>query len=175
MGDENGEIHRFHGRRPFTIDEEAMIDFLELKENMTLLDVGGADGYYAKKIAARGLRVTIIDAFDYDFKGLNEIGIRTIRKDFCKELNETFDVVFMAHVYHDLVLSCKEKALNNLKRVSKKYIANLDFIKDDFGFGPPSSVKLDKVEVVRHMKGIGFGLKKETEMPYHYLQLFSKE
>jgi SAM-dependent methyltransferase len=174
MNDENRDVHRFHGRMHFSLDEEKVIDFLEIRKGMKVLDVGGADGYYAKKIAARGADVTIIDAHDYNFKELNGIGIRTIQQDFCRDLDETFDMVFMAHVYHDLVLSCKEKTLRNLKRVSTNYITNLDFVKEELRFGPPSSVKLNKAEVVRDMREIGFVLKKETDLPYHYLQLFSK-
>jgi hypothetical protein len=175
MEDDFHDIYRFHGRRPFRLDDEGIIDFIGVRENMSVLDVGGADGYYAEKMAARGANVTIIDAHEYNFKELNGKGIRTIQQNFCRGVEGNYSMVFMAHVYHDLVLTCKEKALDALKKVAPIFIANLDFVKEELNFGPPSSIKLSKEEVVRDMESIGFLLKKEKEMPYHYLQLFSKE
>lgn len=175
MTDNNSHIRRWHGRRPFSIDDEAIVDFLGITKGMSILDVGGADGYYSKRFVARGATVTIIDAHDYDFKELNGVGIKTILHDFCSFDGGNYDLVFMAHVYHDLVHSCKKKTLENLSRVSSKYIANLDFTKDDFGFGPPVSERLTKEEVVRDMRSIGFALERSMDLPFHYLQVFVRD
>ncbi len=174
MDDSNAHIHRFNGRRPFELDDEAIIEFLGIREGMSVLDVGGADGFYARKFAARKANVSIIEAHDYNFKDLNALGINTILKDFCSYDKGRFDMVFMAHVYHDLVYYCKEQSLKNLSSISSRYIANLDFTKTDFGFGPPVSMRLDKEEVERDMESIGFVLKKSQDIPYHYLQLFER-
>jgi hypothetical protein len=174
MDDEYSKVHRFHGVRPFSLDDEAMIDFLGIGEGMKVLDVGGADGYYSKKFIARGSAVTLVDAYDYNFSELNALGINTIMRNFCSYSESNFDLVFMAHVYHDLVHTCKAKTLENLSKISLKYIGNLDFTKEDFGFGPPISEKLEKEEVVSDMRSIGFMLKKDMDLQYHYLQLFKR-
>lgn len=175
MADNHSHVRRFHGKRPFEIDDEAVINFLDIRKGMSVLDVGGADGYYSLKIAARGATVTLLDAHDYNFSELNKAGIRTIIKDFCNFHEGNYDIVFMAHVYHDLVHLCKINVLDNLSKITGKYIANLDFTKEDFGFGPPIGERLEKGEVVEHMKTIGFRLKKDVDIPYHYLQLFERE
>ncbi len=174
MDDSNAHINRFSGRRPFELDDDAIIEFLGIGEGMSVLDVGGADGFYARKFAARKATVTMIDAHDYNFKELNALGINTIQKDFCSYDKGRFDMIFMAHVYHDLVYYCRESLLKNLSRVSTRHIANLDFTKTYSGFGPPVSMRLDKEEVERDMKSIGFSLKKSQDIPYHYLQLFER-
>lgn len=175
MDDHKQHIHRFHGMRPFTLDDEAIMDFLGIENEIGVLDVGGADGFYAKKFAARGARVTVIDNYDYEFSTLNSMGIKTIIQNFCNYSEGTFDIVFMAHVYHDLVLNCKEKTLENLREISPIHIGHLDFVKEDLEFGPPTSIKLEKHEVVSDMESIGYRLKKDTELPFHYLQLFEKK
>lgn len=175
MEDDKSQVRKWHGRRPFSINDEAIVDFLGVAKGMKVLDVGGADGYYSKIFRRRGATVTIIDAHDYNSMELKGIGIETILEDFCDFDRGTFDLIFMAHVYHDLVHSCKTKTLENLSKISLKYIGNLDFKKEDFGFGPPISERLEKEQVVKDMRGIGFKLKKDEDIPYHYLQLFEKE
>ncbi|MCL6002360.1 MAG: class I SAM-dependent methyltransferase [Candidatus Thermoplasmatota archaeon] len=175
MEEDNSHIRRWHGRRPFSIDDEAVVDFLGITNGMKVLDVGGADGYYSKMFKSRGATVTIIDAHDYNFRELSRMGIETIQLDFCRLDEGSYDLVFMAHVYHDLVRSCKARTLENLSRISGQFIGNLDFTKEDFGFGPPTSEKLEKKQVVGDMKEIGFKLKKDRDIPYHYLQLFGRE
>lgn len=175
MAENNPHVRRFHGRRPFDIDDEAVVNFLDISKGMKVLDVGGADGYYSVKIAARGADVTLIDAHDYNFKELNKVGIKTIVKDFCSFNDSKFDLIFMAHVYHDLFHLCDGRTLENISKITGRYVANLDFTKEDFGFGPPVSMRLEKGEVVKHMKSIGFRLKKDMDIPYHYVQLFERE
>ncbi|MEM0135873.1 MAG: hypothetical protein QXU18_11745 [Thermoplasmatales archaeon] len=175
MEDKNKHVRKWHGRRPFQIDDEYIIDFIGITKGMKVLDVGGADGYYSLKIAERGANVTLIDAHDYNFNELREAGIKTVLKDFCGYSEENYDLVFMAHVYHDLVRICKKKTLENLSKITGKYIANLDFTKQYSGFGPPVEERLEKGDVVEDMMTIGFKLRKDTDIPYHYLQLFERE
>ena len=65
-----------------------------------------------------GARVTVIDNYDYEFSTMNSMGIKTIIQNVCNYSEGTVDMVFMAHVYHDLVLNCKEKTLENLREIS---------------------------------------------------------
>jgi len=145
------------------------------KGRLRVLDVGGADGFYAKKFSARGAKVTVVDNYDYEFSKLNSMGIETIIQNFCNYSGGTYDMVFMAHVYHDLVLNCKERTLENLKEISPANIGHLDFVKEDLEFGPPTSIKLEKHEVAADMESIGYRLVKDTELPFHYLQLYEKQ
>lgn len=175
MSDDNHSIHRFHGRRPFSLDEEFILDFLDIREGMRILDLGGADGYYSKKFLSRGASVVLLDAHDYGFGELNKLGIGTVIADFCNYDIERFDMVFMAHIYHDLAHICRDRSLENLSKISMRYIANLDFVKEETSFGPPVSMRLDPDQVTEDMKFIDFRLKKEKNLPFHYLQLFERE
>lgn len=169
-------IHnKFTPRDHHLAEVTGVVDFLDISKDTKVLDIGGGYGTYSKAFNNNGFKVTLLDSYDYNFKELNDAGIKTIISDFCTFQDGDYDLLFMAHVYHDLVHSCKENVLLNIQRISPKYIVDLDFSKEGFKFGPPKWLRLDKEEVEDDMRTIGFSLKKEKLIPDQYLLLFEKD
>jgi SAM-dependent methyltransferase len=157
------------------LTDNKIIDFLDIKEGYSIIDIGGRDGFFSKKMLEKSGDVTVVDLNDVYFDELKREGIKTIRADMCEYSEGSFDLVFMSNVYHDLVNECGGKALKNIDKITKRYIAVLDFKPEDTTFGPPVSIRLSKETVIADMKGIGLKLIKETELKYHYLLLFERQ
>ena len=157
------------------LTDNKIIDFLDIKEGYSIIDIGGRDGFFSKKMLEKSGDVTVVDLNDVYFDELKREGIKTIRADMCEYSEGSFDLVFMSNVYHDLVNECGGKVLKNIDKIAKRYIAVLDFKPEDTLFGPPVSIRLSKETVIADMKSIGLKLIKETELKYHYLLLFERQ
>ncbi|MEM0143967.1 MAG: class I SAM-dependent methyltransferase [Candidatus Parvarchaeum sp.] len=157
------------------LNDPSIIDFLDIKKGYSVIDIGGRDGFFSKKILKKTDNVTVLDLNDLYFDELKKIGIKTIKADICNYSSGLFDLVFISNVYHDLVQECSDKALKNIKKIAKTYIAILDFKPEDTMFGPPVSIRLGKEKVINDMQSVGFRLIKEKELKYHYLLLFKCE
>ena len=157
------------------LTDKTIIDFLEIKKGYSIIDVGGRDGFFSKRMLEKTADVTVLDLNDIYFDELKQVGIKTIKTDICDYSSGSFDLVFMSNVYHDLVQECGNKALKNINKIAKKYIAILDFKPEDTMFGPPVSIRLSKEKVIADLESIDFKLVKETELKYHYLLLFERE
>jgi SAM-dependent methyltransferase len=157
------------------VTDDDIIKFLEIKKGYSVIDIGGRDGFFSKKMLEFTDDVTVLDLSSIYFDELKQVGIKTIKADICDYSTDSFDLVFMSNVYHDLVQECGAKVLKNINKIAKKYIAILDFKPEDTIFGPPVSIRLSKNKVINDMKGIGFKLVKEKELRYHYLLLFERK
>lgn len=157
------------------LTDKSIIDFLEIKKGYSIIDIGGRDGFFSKKMLEKTDNVTVLDLNDIYFDELKKVGIKTVKEDICDYSAGSFDLVFMSNVYHDLVQECHDKALKNINKIAKRYIAILDFKPEDTMFGPPVSIRLSKDKVINDMKSIGFKLVKEKELKFHYLVLFERE
>lgn len=157
------------------LNDKTIIDFLDIKKEYRIIDVGGRDGFFSKKMLEKTNDVTVLDLNDMYFDELEKAGIKTIKADICDYSSGSFDLVFMSNVYHDLVQECGDKALKNISKIAKRYIAILDFKPEDTLFGPPISIRLSKERVISDMQSIGFKLVKERELMYHYLMLFERK
>ncbi|MCL5976042.1 MAG: class I SAM-dependent methyltransferase [Candidatus Parvarchaeota archaeon] len=157
------------------LTDKSIIDFLDIKKGYSIIDIGGRDGFFSKKMLEKSENVTVLDLNDIYFDELKQAGIKTVKADICDYSSGSFDLVFMSNVYHDLVQECRDKALKNINKIAKRYIAILDFKPEDTMFGPPVSIRLSKDKVINDMKSIGFKLVKEKELKFHYLLLFERE
>lgn len=157
------------------LTDKNIVDFLEIKKGYSIIDVGGRDGFFSKKMLEKTDNITVLDLNDIYFDELKQAGIKTIKADICDYSSGSFDLVFMSNVYHDIVQECGNKALKNINKIAKRYIAILDFKPEDTMFGPPVSIRLSKEKVITDMESIGFKLVKERELKYHYLLLFERE
>ena len=157
------------------LNDEDIVDFLDIKTGYSIIDIGGRDGFFSKKMLKKTNNVTVLDLNNIYFDELEKAGIKTIRADICDYSSGSFDLVFMSNVYHDLVQECGDKALKNIRKIAKRYIAILDFKPEDTLFGPPVSIRLSKERVISDMQSIGFKLVKERELRYHYLMLFERK
>ncbi|PMP74450.1 MAG: hypothetical protein C0180_04060 [Aciduliprofundum sp.] len=161
---------RFHrGIRIY--DLGSIIDFLGINGDMDVADLGAGDGYYSREFVKRARSVTAIDIDDSYFQDLQSLGIKTVRADLCSYSQGSFDLLFMANVYHGLRRTCRENLLKNMEKMSRRYIAIMDFNEKRL-FGPPFRVK--KEEVISDMQQIGFRPLKTLDLEYHYIILFER-
>ncbi len=158
-----------HGRRMYDLKE--IVNFLGINKNMDVADLGAGDGYYSREFIKYAKSVTAIDIDDFYFQEMQSMGIRTVKADLCSYSEGEFDLLFMANVYHGLRRSCREDLLKNMKKMSRRYIAIMDFNEKRL-FGPPFRVK--KEEVIQDMDAIGFKLVKAHDLEYHYIILFER-
>lgn len=168
-------MHHFHrhfeGLRRKVTDPAEVAEVLGINKDMDVLDLGAGDGFFSKEFVKRARSVTALDVDDYYFKELNSLGIRTVKANACEEIPGTYDLIFIANVYHDLVRECKESALKNIATAARRYVAVLDFNEKRM-FGPP--FRVPKEEVIRDFTGLGFNLKLEKDYEFHYLLLFER-
>jgi|YelNatPaOPRAMG01_1025707.scaffolds.fasta_scaffold01962_21 hypothetical protein len=174
MVDEQRTHHHSFGRHSHEADAREAIDFIDIDGKLSVLDIGGGDGVYSKEFVRRGFEVTLLDAHDYNFSELNSMGIKTIRGDFCNYSGHGYDILFMAHVYHDLIHDCRERVSTNIKAIGGRYVAIIDFTKEGIQFGPPKWLRIDKEDVIRDMNSIGYILVRSKDIQNQYILLFEK-
>ncbi|MGC8564926.1 MAG: class I SAM-dependent methyltransferase [Thermoplasmata archaeon] len=164
-------MHHGQRMRESAYDLKEIIDFLEIKKDWDVVDLGAGDGYFSKEFIRYAKSVTAVDIDSTYFNEMNSYGIKTIKADLCTFAEGSYDLVFMANVYHGLRRECKENILENIKKMSKKYFAIMDF-NDVRLFGPPMRVK--KEEVIQDLERYGFKFYKEKDLKYHYILVFEK-
>jgi len=169
-----GGHHRHHGQRRM-LEESMVLDFLDeaLRGSCSVIDLGCGDGYFTKMFLKKCSKVACADLDDTHFGELSSMGIETFKADICTFNQGTYDLVFMSNVFHDLVRSCGESFYENLRQLSRKYVAILDF-KLDTPFGPPKFVRIPKEKVIEILQPWGFRFVKEKDLGTHYFLLFEK-
>ncbi|MGC8584673.1 MAG: class I SAM-dependent methyltransferase [Thermoplasmata archaeon] len=166
-----GQKHH-ENRRNASFDLDEIINFMEPDSNMEIVDLGAGDGYFSMSFLNKYKSVTAVDIYDGFFNKLNELGIKTIKADLCNFDQGSWDVSFMANVYHGLRRDCRENLLNNIYSITKKYFFILDFNPNVDFFGPP--FKLKKETVISDLNSAGFRYIKDRDLKYHYIIKFEK-
>lgn len=168
--------NRKHGAKmrdsAYNIDE--IIEFLGINRGDNVLDLGAGDGFFSKEFKKVTDSVTALDIDDEYFNDLERLGIKTIKSDICEYQNGLYDLVFISNVYHGIRNLCKEKLLENLNKIAKKYVAIVDFIPERAMFGPPSSIRISKKNIIEDFKLHNFKLVKEKDLKYHYIIIFER-
>ena len=157
--------------RNASFNEDEIIEFLRIKEHMSVLDLGAGDGFFAKMFMNIGAEVTAVDRNSEYFEDMNDLGIATKKGDICTFDEGKYDLVFIANVLHDL--DCHATLPNNLSKMVKNKLAILEF-KEDTPFGPPSDIRLSPEDVESIFEPVGFKLIRQKELKYHYIMLFGK-
>ena len=97
-----------------------------LDKGMTILDVGAGTGAYSKILFDEGYDVTAVELVKHNLKYIEEKGIKCYQGnaiDLSRFEDNSFDIVLLfGPMYHLLTMDEKVKALEEAKRVSKKYI-----------------------------------------------------
>ncbi len=165
--------HHFGNHRRRNFDENAIIEFFDLPENCSVLDLGCGDGFFTRMFLKKCKDVTDVDLDDSNFEELNRMGIKTYRSDICNFNQGKYDLIFMSNVYHGLAWDCNESFYRNLHEMSKKYLSILDF-KMETMFGPPKSIRIPKEKIIENFESHGFKFIKEKDLNTHFLLLFEK-
>ncbi|MGC8557911.1 MAG: class I SAM-dependent methyltransferase [Nitrososphaeria archaeon] len=161
--------HNHMRQRAYDIKE--IVEFLGIDKEWDIADLGAGDGVFSREFAKVARTVIAYDINDKYFNEMQNEGIKTVKADLCEPQEGKYDLVFMSNVYHGLIRRCSEAVLSNFERMSKKYVAIMDFNEKRL-FGPPFRVK--KEEIIGDMEKHGFELIKSKELEFHYLLLFRR-
>ena len=97
-----------------------------LDKDMKILDVGAGTGRYSKALHDEGYDVTAVELVKHNLKYIEEKGIKCYLGnaiDLSRFDDNSFDIVLLfGPMYHLLTMDEKTKALEEAKRVTKKYI-----------------------------------------------------
>lgn len=128
-----------------------------LNDPKNILDVGTGSGLFAEQFAAKGLKVTGLDANPemilaaQEFVPSGEFQVGVAEKmpfeDNC------FDVVFMGLLLHEV--DDLSAALREASRIVKQRLAVLEWVFENQSFGPPLEHRLpfDKIESAAYQAG----------------------
>lgn len=97
-----------------------------LEFGMSVLDVGAGTGAYSYQLMNEGYDVTAVELVKHNLKYIEKKGIKCFQGnaiDLSRFKDNSFDMVLLfGPMYHLLTMEEKVKALEEAKRVSKKYI-----------------------------------------------------
>lgn len=171
------------------IDGQRLIQLLNLRPDLVLLDLGCGRGNYtfgaAKYIGSRGT-IHAVDLWAEGVAAVEERArshglsqIQAHRADAGEALpldDASVDLCLMATVLHDLVVGSNHpKALAEIARVVKTggRLAIVEFAKVDGLPGPPLHIRLSPSELVEILRPYGFSDPAETILnPNLYLSQF---
>jgi ubiquinone/menaquinone biosynthesis C-methylase UbiE len=137
-----------------------------------VLDIGTGSGLFAKAFAAKGLRVTGIDANPEMLPAARQfVPTGTFQEGVAEALpfpDGSFDLLFMGLLLHET--DDIAAALAEAYRVTRRRLVVLEWPKEQQEFGPPPEHRLDHDEVISLSKRTGF---LNVEMiPLTYLVLY---
>ncbi len=174
------------------IEPEKLLAALQLKKDITFLDLGCGAGNYTLAVAEVLGKHGVVVALDLWPPGIETLeeraaaaghsNIRALLADISKlvPLGEaSVDVCLMATVLHDLVeVAAADGALKEAHRVLKHggILAVVEFDKVEGPPGPPLKIRLTPEEVEHLVAPYGFQKTREARVgPYNYLMLFTKK
>jgi 16S rRNA A1518/A1519 N6-dimethyltransferase RsmA/KsgA/DIM1 with predicted DNA glycosylase/AP lyase activity len=161
------------GMRDSAYNVEEIVEFLGIKQGDNVLDLGAGDGFFSKEFKKITDNVTALDIDGEYFNELEKLGIKTIKSDICEYHDGLYDMIFIANVYHGIRNVCKDKLLENLNKMAKKYVAIVDFNPERTMFGPPSSIRISKEKIIEEFQQHNFKFVKEKDLKYHYILIFN--
>ncbi len=174
------------------IEPEKLLKELQLKKEITFLDLGCGAGNYTLAVAEVLGKHGVVVALDLWEPGLEALeeraasagrgNIRAQIADISKLIplgDASVDVCLMATVLHDLVeFAMADGALREAQRVLKTggTLAVVEFDKVEGPPGPPLRIRMTPEEVENLVASYGFKKSREARVgPYNYLILFIKK
>ncbi len=147
-------------RRVEIIDVKSLLDFMEIKKNETIIDVGSGDGFYSILFSEHCNNVVSLDksadGIELERKKLTEKGIKNVtalKLDLCQSSDVPLgDRIFFSTSFHDF--PCKEELISKFcDGVSPKFTL-VEFHKNS-EVGPPAEIKIspDELDHIFHEKG----------------------
>jgi SAM-dependent methyltransferase len=128
------EYYNKHNEDKRLLTKHANIEFITalkyiheyIKEGNTILDVGAGTGAYSKVLQDEGYDVTAVELVKHNLRYIEDKGIKCYQGNainLSRFKDNSFDIVLLfGPMYHLLSMEDKVKALEEAKRVSKKYI-----------------------------------------------------
>lgn len=174
------------------IDTVTFFQELDLKEDITFLDVACGRGAYTLAVAdiiGNNGQIYAVDLWEEGIGILSEEAaskgiqnITTFVSDVAQHIpieDDCVDACLMATVLHDLVADkIDQQTLKEIVRVMKPEgtLVIVEFFKKQGPPGPPKPVRLSPEEVDQMLTVHGFQQKRYTEIgPDNYLQIFLKK
>ncbi|MBE6158356.1 MAG: methyltransferase domain-containing protein [Firmicutes bacterium] len=123
-----------HNEEKRLLTKHANIEFITamkyikdyLKDGYKILDVGAGTGRYSLELQRDGYDVTAVELVKHNLRYIEKKGIKCYQGnaiDLSRFEDNSFDMVLLfGPMYHLLTMDEKVKALEEAKRVSKKYI-----------------------------------------------------
>lgn len=172
------------------VDTEKLFSKLDLKKDVTFLDLACGSGAYALEAGRRMGPDGCIWAFDLWKEGIETLekkiadhhigNIAPRRVDISKHLpldDHCVDVCLMATVLHDLIQDNTDRStLVEVSRVlkAKGTLAVIEFQKIDGPPGPPIHIRMSPDETEAYLHPYDFSLIQTMCIgPYNYLSLFA--
>jgi len=168
-------------------DPELLIDWLSLKGDETIADIGAGTGFFAIPFAAMSpsIRVYAVDVSPEMLQALKDnqqkAGLDNIHPilssdDGIPVDDAKADIVLAADVFHELVGD--KNIFEEIKRILKndgRFIV-VDWKKKRRAvFGPPFRSRKTPEEVISILKDYGFALRRQADLyPKHYVLEFVK-
>jgi SAM-dependent methyltransferase len=128
------EYYNKHNEDKRLLTKHANIEFITalkyiheyIKEGNTILDIGAGTGRYSKVLQDEGYDVTAVELVKHNLRYIEDKGIKCYQGNainLSRFKDNSFDIVLLfGPMYHLLSMEDKIKALEEAKRVSKKYI-----------------------------------------------------
>ena len=165
-------------------DPESIIRQAGVREGWTVADMACGPGYFTLPIAAKVGAAGTVYAVDSSQRMLEHLKanlkgaadgirrvVRPVAADVCATgiLAASVDFVFFANVLHDI--SDRASLFREVRRISKagSYVLNVDWKKQDSGFGPPPEIRLSENTAERIMEEGGLRAVRKIEAgEFHY-------
>ena len=162
---------------------ERVLDLLDLRPDMRVLDIGGATGYFPVRFAKRVPEGVVYSA-DIEPALVNYLTLRARREGLTNLVSlacypddpcapEPVDLVFVCDTYHHV-----DQRVDYFKRLKEDLrpggrLVIVDFKRGDFPVGPKDDHKLAAEVVIAELAEAGWKLtKKDESLPYQYLLVF---
>lgn len=175
----NREIERLRDpERVARMEVGRVVDlvFEGLTEFKSILDVGTGSGLFAEQFAAKGLKVTGLDANPDMIPAAQEfVPTGEFRLGVAEKLpfeDKTFDIVFMGLLLHEV--DDLFAALSEASRVVNQRLAVLEWSYEPQSFGPSLEHRLTFENINAAAKLAGFNSVKKIQLENLVLYLFEK-
>lgn len=162
---------------------ERVLDLLELRPDLRVLEIGAATGYFPVRFASR-LPEGLVYAADLEPALVNYLTLRARREgltnlvplacypdDPCAP--EPVDLVFVCDTYHHI--DARVEYFTRVKAALREggRLAIVDFKRGDLPVGPGDDHKLAAEVVIAELDEAGWALVKQEDLPYQYLLVFT--
>lgn len=174
------DYERMDEIRQRTVNVKQIEDFVELKTDDIICDMGSGSGFYSLIFAKKCKHVY---SFEWNDRGnsilekrINEENIKniTIRKEnICGEVSfPTCTKVFFSNSFHDF--QCRENLIEKFREISRPEFILIEFKKNG-EMGPPIEIRIGEEELQMIFARHGYKMKKKIEFASNYVSYFTPE